>query len=170
MDFHGYHPLRISPLKRGYELLVVAALLLALTVTVAENSAFAQSVGPPLSQVESAYNTVRLAERAGYNVTGLDASLNQAMGLISQGTEIETSDPAMAEQMFSQANSISTQVATSAQALLQSGLSPATKGEAYLAGGITAIAVAIVLVFLYLPTLFWSFWTRFRAGYLVSRI
>jgi hypothetical protein len=153
--------------QRSLQLLAFVSLFLV--VTLLASSSFAQQSSTPLSKVENAYVSVRAAERAGYNVTSLDASLNNALGLITQGTAIQASDPAGAQLLFNQSEAIASQVATSAQGLTRSGVSPASLREAYLVGGLVAIGVAMVLVFFFLPTLFWRVWTRTRADSVVFR-
>jgi len=129
---------------------------------------FAQPQGTPLSQVETAFDAVHTAEQAGANVTGLDLMLNQASGLITEGAAIQSSNPAKAQQFFTQAEGIAAQVTSDANAAVAGGQAATFRGELVLAGELGAIGVGCVLVYLFLPRVFWRIWAGVNSGSKVS--
>lgn len=150
------------------KLLVVLALVLLAAPSLIHDSA-AQSQGTALTQVETAFNAVRTAEKAGANVTSLDAQLSQALSLISEGTAIQASDPSGAQQDFAQAGTIAGQVASSAQAEAGPAASSAANGEIILYAELAGIGLACVLVYFFLPRAFWGVWERLNRDRRVTR-
>jgi hypothetical protein len=131
-------------------------------------AAKAQSQSSALSAIEGAFGTVRSAERAGANVTGFDATLNQALAMVTEGTAIQSSDPSKSQQLFSQAEGMASEVAASAQAEIGPANAVTTYGEYWLVTELAAIGLACVLVYLYLPRAFWAIWGRAKRDDTVS--
>jgi hypothetical protein len=147
-------------------LLLVA--LLALMASVQPPVSKAQSQTTALSAIEGAFGTVQSAERAGANVTGFDATLNQALAMVNEGTAIQASDPSKAQQLFSQAEGMATEVGNSAQAEIGPANAVTTYKELWLATELAAIGLACIVVYFYLPKAFWAVWGRANRNDTVS--
>jgi hypothetical protein len=128
----------------------------------------AQSQATALSAIEGAFSSVQSAERAGANVTGFDATLNQALAMVTEGNAIQSSDPSKAAQLFSEAEGMATEVASSAHAEISPANAVTTYNEIWLATELAAIGLACVLVYLYLPRAFWAVWGRAKKDDTVS--
>ena len=129
---------------------------------------FAQPQDTAISQLETAFDAVHAAEQAGANVTGLDAMLNQASGLITEGTAIQSSQPAEAQHLFTEAGGIAAQVTSEANTAVTAGQGATFRGELFLAGELGVIALGCVLVYLYLPRVFWRIWAGVNGDSRVS--
>jgi hypothetical protein len=129
----------------------------------------AQAGPGTLAEVETAFARVQAAESAGANVSGLDASLNQAVQLLGMGNAIQQSNPAQAQLLFSKANIIASQVAASAQAEISAGEASTIQGEETLYETLGVIAVVCVLVYLALPKVFWRVWLRMNSNYRIEQ-
>lgn len=129
----------------------------------------AQSQSDALSKVETAFGAVTAAENAGANVSSLDDQLNSALDLISQGASIQESNQSAAQQLFSQAEVIASQVVSEARAEQSAGQVSTTRGEAFFGAELLALGVAGVMVYLYLPSLFWRIWLRLNRESTVTK-
>jgi hypothetical protein len=134
--------------------------LVALVISKPPLAVKAQSQASAMSAIEGAFGTVQSAERAGANVTGLDATLNQALAMVTEGTAIRASDPSKAQQLFSQSEGMATEVAATAQAEIGPANTVTTYREYWLATELAALGLACVIVYLYLPRAFWAVWGR----------
>jgi hypothetical protein len=123
-----------------------------------------------MAQVEGAFAKVQDAERAGANVSNLDASLNQAVHLIGMGNAVQQTNSTEAQELFSQAETIANQVAASAQAEIPGGNASTSQAEEALYSSLGGIAITCVLVYLYLPRIFWGIWLRMNSRHRVERI
>ena len=137
--------------------MVALVLLLAASARLAP-AVSAQSQPDAVSKVATAFAAVVTAENAGANVSDLDTRLNMALGLISQGEAVQVSNPSGAQSFYSQAEAIASQVVTEAQAEQNSARASENTVRIVLGTEFATLGVAAVLVYLYLPTLFWAIW------------
>lgn len=154
--------------RRSLALLVATAFVLIILTLRFSPPTSAQPQTTDLSQIETAFNAVQTAEHAGANVTNLDGMLNQALALEAEGTAIQTSNPSMAQQQFSQAEKIATQVTIDAKVAEGTGQAATVKGELFLAGELGVIGVVCVLVYFYFPRVYWRVWARVNSDSEVS--
>jgi hypothetical protein len=109
-------------------------------------------------KIATAFVAVQQAESRGGNVAGLTASLNQAVQLLQQAEQ--TSSPSQAATFLAQASSIAGNVTAEAPAVGAQGAAAVQNGLIITGVEVAAIAAACVLVYLYLPRLFWRLWER----------
>ncbi len=112
-----------------------------------------------MSRIQAAYSAVLGAEHSGANVTTLDMNLTVALNLVNRGADVESKQPAIAQQYYLQADAIATQVASEAATLAGSGPSLAVRGEVNLVIELSALAVAALALYFLFPRLYWRVWT-----------
>jgi hypothetical protein len=155
--------------RHSLALLLASGLVIIILTGRFSSPAFAQPQPAPMPQIESAFSAVQAAEQAGANVTSLDAMLDQALSLVTEGNAIQATNPSEAQHLFTQAEAIATLTASDAKASMATGHVATERNEIFLAGELYAIGVACILVYLYLPRVFWRAWARVNSDSSVSQ-
>jgi len=138
-------------------------LLLVIAPTV---EAQAGTVSGANQAIQQAFASVQIAEKMGGNVTSLVFQLNQAVGLVARGGA--TSNLTEAATLFGEATQIANSVSASAPQVALNGAQATRLAQDTTVGEIVAFIVAGVLVYLYLPRLFWRLWLRSHRDWKVS--
>ena len=150
----------------------VSALFLATLLTssfATPPAAHALASSQVQAQISQAYTAVLKAEQSGGNVTSLVAKLNSAVSLVQQAGLVNSTDPAKAQSMYSQASTLAQQVISSAPAVAAAGKAATFDAQASLVVETAVLAGLAVLAYLYVPRLFWRYWYRTHRDWRVKK-
>jgi hypothetical protein len=156
-------PLR---LRRLAALAVVAAAVLSLA---AVPPALGATSSQAEAQIGAAYAAVLAAEQAGGNVTSMVAKLNAAVALVQRADLVNSTDPALARSLYSNASALAAQVAQEAPAVAASGRASVLSSQVDLGVETAVLAALAVAAYVFTPRLFWGLWARAHRGWKVKR-
>ncbi|MDG6900562.1 MAG: hypothetical protein JRM80_01175 [Nitrososphaerota archaeon] len=121
------------------------------------------------SEVSQAYAAVLSAERSGGNVTSLVAQLNTAISLLQEADRLNSTDPALAASLYTQAYNSASHVLQAAPGVASAGAASVRTAQVEL-GVETVVLVALAaLAYLYIPRLFWRYWSRTHSDWRVKK-
>ncbi len=132
-------------------------------------AANSQSPSQVRSQIGQAYGAVLNAEQSGGNVTSLVATLNRAVALVQQADQVNATDPARAQSLYSQASTLAQQVISAAPAVAAAGRASVLDAQIELGIETAVLAALAVLAYLFVPRLFWRYWSRTHSDWRVKK-
>jgi hypothetical protein len=117
------------------------------------------------TSIQASYPAILNAYHAGADTTPLITQINQALNLTQQAKSIQPTNPQIAQELTSQAQTIAQNVTAQAQTAAQSA-----------SIGVPAVIVVVVITLLtagllidvFGPRLFWRIWFRLRRNYRVN--
>ena len=111
-------------------------------------------------KVTEAFTIIREAELAGGDVTRLVDKLNTAVGLISQGDLVASSDLSRAQDLYRQAEETVNQVIMEAPSIREEGVLAQRNSSILLGSELALLAVLGLVIYKFGPRLLWSLWLR----------
>ncbi len=116
--------------------------------------------------ISDAFSVVLDAEKAGGDTSELVASLNEALRLVQEGEQ--SSDQTQAVALLDQAKLIAERVHASAWDVKEAGLLAQRNAFAYLTVSVTALAIAALFAYVFVPRLFWTLWLKSHKNWRVK--
>ena len=151
---------------RKIALAVVLVLFASLAVT---PLARAQSTPQVQADLGQAYAAVLTAEQSGGNVTTLVAKLDSAVAMVQQANLINSTDPARAQSLYSQASALAQQVIAAAPGVAAAGRASVLDAQIELGIETAVLAALAVLAYIFVPRLFWRYWSRTHGDWRVKK-
>lgn len=136
---------------------------------VAAPLAQAQSPSQVNAQIGQAYAAVLGAEKSGGNVTSLVAKLDSATSLLQQANLVNSTDPARARSLYSQASSLAGEVLRSAPAVAAAGEASVSATQLALGVESAVLTALALLAYLYTPRAYWTLWLRTHKDWKVRK-
>ncbi|MDG6976002.1 MAG: hypothetical protein JRN27_07930 [Nitrososphaerota archaeon] len=152
--------------RRKIALAVILVLLTSLAVTPLVR---AQSATQTQADLGQAYAAVLNAEQSGGNVTALVAKLDSAIALVQQANLLNSTDPTRAQSLYAQASTLAQQVISSAPAVAAAGRASVLDAQIELGIETAVLAALAVLAYLFVPRLFWRYWSRTHSDWRVKK-
>lgn len=146
-----------------------AFIVLMVLVLAATHPVQAQSSAQAQTAIDRGYASVLSAEQAGGNVTLLVEKLNTAISLVQQADAVNSTDPARAQALYSEAASIASNVTQSAPAVAAAGRASVAAAQFSLIVETIALGALAVVGYLFIPRLFWRFWLRTHRGWRLKK-
>ncbi|MDG6982725.1 MAG: hypothetical protein JRM74_04650 [Nitrososphaerota archaeon] len=161
--------MKVNGLPRSYRVVVVLVVIAWTFGVTGVANVHAQTSSDTKVQIGLAYAAVLGAEQDGGNVTGLVTKLNSAISLMQQANLVNSTDPARAQLLYSEASSLAQQVIQAAPAVASAGKAAVFAGQVDLAIETAVLAALALLAYVYTPRLFWRFWLRLHRDWRVKK-
>ncbi len=158
--------LKRSKISRTLSLTIVTVVVISLAIS---HQATAQTSAEAKSQIAAAYAGVLAAEQSGGNVTSLVAKLNAAVQMVSLADNVNGSDPARAQSLYSHASALAAQVIQGARGVASEGKAAVMAAQVGLAVETIALAGLAALAYVFTPRLYWRFWFRTHKDWRVKK-
>jgi len=147
-------------MTRRIQVTLLVFLILA-TLLQSWNASNAQSSSSALEEkLITAFEAVSSAESSGGNVSALANLLSEAAALDDKANSIAQSNPDGAQQLYSQADTIASQVISQAPVVKKQGASAQRNAEVAFLGEMSTLGVIAILAYIFVPRNFWNLWLR----------
>lgn len=155
-------------MKSSIKLIVTVLLLSVFLSSAATCLAQTSDVDSARASVRDAYTILLEVHDAGGDVVGLTEQLNFAFDLLAQAEDLLTVNPAEAQRLSLEAQTVADEVMAQAPSIKEEGIAQGQL-SVVLIGGLAAILVVVgVLVYLFGPKFMWRIWLRLRKNYRVG--
>jgi len=150
--------------------ILLVILTLVLFVPATARAATSSSFVSADASVQTAFLAVHSAEARGGNVSGLDAQLNTAIGLIQSANSENSTNPAQATRDLQNATNIAQSVEAEAPTIGQQGAS-ARQLQLEVSIGLAAVMVAVAAALYVMgDRISRRLWLRMYGGYVVRKV
>jgi hypothetical protein len=148
---------------------LVAAFIFLILLLSSAQRAYSFSSSQVRQEIGQAYASVLDAEQKGGNVTGLVSQLNEAITLLNQGDAANKTNPSLAQQLYSSAFSIASNVIQLSPGVASAGVASRSLSLEIFASETAVLGILAFLAYLLTPRVFWSAWVRARRGWRVRK-